>query len=127
MTNLSVKNSTQSISINGREIEFDVPVIDTIVLEDRVLVLLDSYYYSDNDPDAGRNVFAYDANGEFLWRIQDSGFTSVSNRDHVTEVPQGYTGIALENDGRITVNQPIGCEFDVDPETGEISNMVLGR
>ena len=54
MTNLDVTTLSQAVLINGNKIEFDVPLIDSIVLQDRVLVLLDSYYFPDDDADAGR-------------------------------------------------------------------------
>jgi hypothetical protein len=116
-----------ALEINGRRVEFEQPIEEYLELEDRVIILFEPMEEKEFDPDFGRNVFAFDETGKQLWRIQDSGFTIGSHRDDDTEVRAPYTGIGLEQDGRITVGQPIGCEFDVNPETGEISNMVLGK
>ena len=112
----------RALEIDGRLIEFSWRINTFVALEDKVIILFRTADFPEDDPESGRNIFAYDETGKELWRIQDSGFTAPRLEDD-TEVPQPYTGMGPEDDGRITVFQPIGCEFDLDPETGKISNM----
>ena len=115
------------LKINDRQVEFEQPIDEFLVLEDRVIILFEPSEEQEDDPDFGRNVFAFDETGEQLWRIQDSGFTIGSHRDDDSEVRAPYTGMGLKENGRIIVSQQIGCSFDVDSQTGKISNMVLGK
>jgi hypothetical protein len=116
----------RTLDINDRHVEFDFRIDEFLVLDDRVIILFKTSDFLENDPESGRNVFAFDETGKQLWRIQDSGFTAPRLADD-TEVPQPYTGMGPEDDGRIVVFQPIGCEFDLDPDTGKISNMTPMR
>lgn len=114
-----------TVVINDREITFDQRVVEILTLGNRVLVMLNGVDFPPDDPNKGRNIFAYDENGELLWRIEDSGFTAGGPGGKT--VKQGYTGMGPDEDGRFRVFQPIGCFYDVDLETGKISNPELTR
>ncbi len=114
-----------TVVVNGRKLIFEQRVSEVLTVDDRVLVRLNSFDFPADDSDAGRNVFAYDENGELLWRIEDSGFAAGGPGGK--PVKQGYTGMGPDEDGRFRVFQPIGCLYDVDLETGKISNPELTR
>ena len=117
----------RALEINGRHVDYAQRINQFLALEDRVIVRFAPSEELEDDPEFGRNIFAFDETGNQLWRIQDSGFTIGSHRDDDSEVRAPYTGMGQKDDGRITVSQQIGCEFDLDPKTGKMSNMVLGR
>ncbi len=103
-----------TVVIGGRKFKFDQRVQETLAVGDRVLVLLNGFDFAEDDPEGGRNVFAYDAGGKLLWRIEDAGFTALGKDGQ--EVPQGYTAIWME-ERELKADQPIGCECTIDIET----------
>ena len=120
------KVAERVMEINDRKVVFEYRIDEFVTLNDRVIIMFEFPDEMEDDPESGRNIFAYDETGKELWRIEDSGFTA-PGVDEETEVPQPYTGMGQREDGRITVFQPIGCEFDLDPETGKISNEVFTK
>lgn len=97
-----------------------------VTLDDRVIIMFEFPDEMEDDPESGRNIFAYDETGKELWRIEDSGIVGPGSEDE-TEVPWPYTGIGQEEDGRIIVGHPAGYDFDLDPETGKVSNAVFTK
>jgi hypothetical protein len=71
---------TNSIKIRGQRLEFPSEIMETKKLKDRYLIRISSYELDENDPDRGRNVFAYDKSGNLLWRIQDSQLKVLGSR-----------------------------------------------
>ncbi len=105
---------------------FDQRVDDFIVLDDRVIVELLTDDFADEDPLAGRNVVCLDNKGELLWRIQNAGVTRTTADGR--EIPDPFMGIGLDEDGKtIKVGIAMGVDFDLDPETGEITNPVFTK
>ena len=121
-----IKAAEQVLEINRRKVVFDQPIVDFLVHNDRVIVMFELADEMEDDPDFGRNIFAYDETGKELWRIEDSGIVGPGREDD-KEVPWSYTGMGQEADGRIIVSEPFGFEFDLDPETGKISNPVFTK
>ena len=121
------KTDDRTLQIDRATVRLEKRIQEFMTVKDRVLVMLNISDFPDDDPEAGRNIFAFDRTGRQLWRIEDAGYTALSSRDHKTEVPQGYTGMSLRPDGRVRVFQPIGCYFFVDLETGAISDMEIVR
>ncbi len=74
----------------------------------------------------GRNVIALDAGGKLLWRIPATG---VILRDpDGSEGPEAYFGLELEEDGKtINVGSATGWTYEIDPETGKLSNSTFQR
>ena len=110
----------KSINLNGRRLEFESEIMETHNLKDRFLVRINSYDLDENDADRGRNVFAYDKNGNFLWRIQDSGLKVLGSSDQ--EAPCGFTGLGFSPDGKFKVFHFCGFEYTLDLDTGELSD-----
>ena len=68
--NLQVsKFAPNVLLLAGNKISFDQEIVETVTLKDRVIVLLEPGDFPEDDPEGGRNVFAYDATGNLLWRI----------------------------------------------------------
>ena len=111
------QQDAHSVTIDGRVFRFEQRIQETLVFGDKAFVLLNGFDFPEDDPNGGRNVFAYGAGGELLWRIEDAEFTARGRDGEL--VPQGYTDIWIE-DGELKADQPIGCECTIDPETGKI-------
>ena len=110
--------SGKSLSINGREIEFDQRVEDMVVLADRVLIELRVSDFAVGDPLVGRNILAYDAEGKLLWRIPANGLMRPSRFGG--ETPEAYFGLWFdESDNKLKTTIPSGWTLELDPETGE--------
>lgn len=123
---MKVTVGKNSLVISGREVSFKEEVFESLQLPDRVIVLLNPADFADEDPFSGRNIVCLDEKGELLWRIEDAGVTR-STADG-REIPDPFTGIELNDDGKtIEVGIAAGVDFDLDPETGEISNPVFTK
>ena len=94
-------------------------VSEILKLPDRVLVMVNNYGAPETDPDFGRNIFAYDLEGNALWRVEDAR-VMVGGRT-VDKVSQGYTGLRQGKDGTIYA-WAMDWRHVLDPETGKISN-----
>ncbi len=122
---MKVTHSGKSLTINGRTLTFDQRVDEVVVLSDRVIVELLVDDFDEDDPLKGRNIIALDENGKMLWRIQDRGITRTTKDGR--EIPESYTGLGLEDDGVVRVSTPFGFDYDLDSETGGISNPVFDK
>ena len=98
------------------------PVRNVAELEDRVIVLMKGYEYPDDDPNRELNVVCYSKSGRFLWRIEDLGAMDPD----LGENP--FTSIRVDEvQGTIVVRYFEGLRYDLDPETGRLSNAVITR
>ena len=100
-------------------VNFEKEIDKVIPLSDRVIVVFDVLAFPEEDPDAGRNVFAFDRSGKEIWRIEDAE-VKVKGRT-VDKVSQGYTDIEHAEDGELFA-WVLEWRYDLDPETGKISN-----
>lgn len=107
------------LRIGERVVQFDRDIDEVLALEDRVIVVFDVLSFAEDDPDVGRNVFAYDAGGNELWRVEDARV--MVEGDTVEKVSQGYTELSETQDGTIHA-WAMDWRHDLDPETGKISN-----
>jgi len=61
-----------TVVINGKEIKFSIPIFprDSLIqLDDLIFIILNSYYAAQGTDDYCRNIYAYNNQGEFVWRI----------------------------------------------------------
>ena len=106
-----------TIIIASQKHTFVERIAQVLELGDRVVIRRVSSDSPYDDPECGRNVSAFGADGEIIWTIEDSGFTF--KLPNGREIPQGYTHIR-EGDGVIFAFQPIGWVGTIDLETGRI-------
>ena len=122
---MKVTKSGKTLTINGKKLVFDQRVDEAVTLEDRVIIHLRVDDFEVGDPLVGRNVIALDASGNLLWRIPATGYT-VRNRLGL-EVPEAFFGLELEEDHKtITIGTP-DTVYEIDPESGELSNATINR
>ncbi|MDP6805843.1 MAG: hypothetical protein QF902_11040 [Rhodospirillales bacterium] len=90
-----------------------------VTLEDRVIIRLLVGDFEIGDPLVGRNVLAFDKDGNMLWRIPTTG-VMVRDPDG-SEAPEAYFNLRLNSDGEtINIASP-DLTYDLDPETGKLS------
>ena len=125
MTDIEVEHAHNSITVNGNKKEFDGDVIDVLVSDQIVLVLIETYDLPPDHPYRGRNVFALDRNGDLIWQIEESGGKIEDKTGK--EVPESYMEIRKSAENHIRVFQISGYSYDVDSNTGRISNSDFSR
>ena len=111
------KISARSVRIGQTTVSFSMDVSEILKLPDRVLVMVNNYSAPETDPDFGRNIFAYDLEGNALWRVEDAR-VMVGGRT-VDKVSQGYTDLHRGDDGKIYA-WVLDHRHVLDPETGKI-------
>ena len=115
----------RSITIGSKPIELESAVYREVELDDRIVLLLDPDLYNDNDLRVGQNILCFDLKGELLWRVQSHGRRIPNAAGQM--VPEAYFGLWLEEGTMQLKCGAIQLNFDLDPDTGEISNMEWTR
>ncbi len=109
-----------TISVNGRSLEFPQSIEDTVELADRVLVLLNVSDFDDDDPLVGQNVVAIGAEGQVLWRIEPTG--GKRRNRHGDMVPVAYFNLWKDTEtGQVHVAIP-DVILELNPEDGTVAN-----
>ena len=122
---MTVSFEGKTLTIDDMDHEMEQPIRDTIELEDRIVVLLDDEAYPDGDPNEERNVLAVSKSGEMLWRIVRAPMRRGGEKS--TDM-NPYTGIWFRDDGKsVLVGDWGGCDYDLDTDTGEVSNAIFTR
>jgi len=119
---MTVEFRNNELILDNHTVELEQPVESVLELNDRVIILLESYNYPEDDPNRERNIVCYDKTGRFLWRIEDLGAMDPD----LGENP--FTDLELSEDqARIFVWEFEGLRHDLDPDTGRLSNAVITR
>ena len=100
---------------HGRRIDTDKRIEDVIDMGDKAIVVFYVNDYEMGDMMVGRNILAYDEDGNELWRVEDHGLRRRSER----RAPDAFFDIRLDQEGRLWGGTP-GVELMIDPETGKI-------
>jgi hypothetical protein len=120
---VSVTFHGDALNVDGREFRLEAEIETALEVNDRIYVLFNDETYRRGDWRARRNIIALRRDGTEIWRVGRSGdlFPDVDDED----VP--FTGMSLKSmdDGAVLeVWEPIGMLYDVNLETGELSNPV---
>ena len=108
-----------SVVIDGTRVDLQLPILESIVHDNLLILRLNDYSLSWDDPHIGRNVVAFMADGKQEWRIE--GFWwKVNFKDHTHKVPDSYSQIRIGEDGNFYAYQPIGFICEIDLKTGKI-------
>ena len=115
----------KTLTIDGTDHEMEQPVLKAIELEGRVIVQLDWETYPLGDRNGERNIIAVSKSGEMLWRIVRGPIRRGGEKGPDLNP---YTGMGYAEDGRTLMVYDVGgCEYDLDSDTGEVSNPVFSR
>lgn len=119
---MTVKQSgDNTLAVDESSLTFEWEIREFLDLGDKIIVRFAIDAFAEEDPDSGRNVFAYDRDGNELWRIQDAGVLASSSTLPKVEVPQGFTEMQQKEGGHIYV-WAVDWRYDLDPEAGKVSN-----
>jgi hypothetical protein len=123
---MSVTFHGDTLTVDGREFRLEAEIETAIEANDRIYVLFNDETYPEHDWRARRNVVALRRDGSEIWRIGTSEhlFPQVKRRS----LP--FMDLTLEFRGNETVLEvweAIGMLYDVDPDTGELSNPVQSK
>ena len=104
-----------SVFIANRSIGLPYPVGEVVECRDAIVVRV--------EPPAGvifnRNVFAFTAQGDLLWQIEES--------PHGTEKDKPYVGILVSQDGSLVVANWIGVDYLVNVKSGSITTKAFNK
>ncbi len=123
---MAVSFEDNRLTIGRETIELEQPIEDMVELHDRVIVVLDDEEYAPGDPTGDRNVVAVGRDSAMLWRIERSG--SIASGGPGRTSP--FVALEIENRGGgevVIVYDGMGACYDLDSETGKLSNPVLTK
>ncbi len=123
---MAVSFEDNRLTIDGNTVELEQPIEDMVERRDRVIVVLDDEEYAPGDPTGDRNVVAVDRNGTMLWRI----VPSMSPTPGEPGRTEPFIAVDIKNrDGeeKVVVYDGMGSRYDLDTETGKLSNPVLTK
>ena len=104
-----------SLFIGDRRLELPYPVEDVVECKGVIVVRI--------EPPAGvifnRNVFAFTAQGDSLWQIEES--------PHGTEKDKPYVGILLSQEGSLVVANWIGVDYLVNIQSGSVTAKAFNK
>lgn len=122
---MKVSFDGSAITIDGRPFDLEGPILQCLVLHDRIIVVFRPDAYSPNDNRCEENVIAIESGGQCLWRIERSKVRIPSGTGQQLASP--YTGVRLNDAGKVEVYEWSGYRHDLNIGTGQISNMVFVR
>jgi hypothetical protein len=107
-------------------LEFPQRISEAVQLSDRVVLLLDEEDFEEGDEMVGRNVLCIGETGDVLWRIVPAS-AKATEHDPEWAAPEPYDDVWQDPETeKLKVRVP-DITFDLDPETGEISNLHYER
>lgn len=106
---VKLRVANNRVEWDGSHLNFDVPVLEAIRLEDRIVVIHDYMAYPLGLP--APNLVAYSLNGERLWTADNLGGTSPTD---------AYVGF-MEEEPLIVWNYDC-FRCTIDPQTGKLLN-----
>ena len=109
------KVDEKTLLIGGKEVKFGQSVKEILDLGDRLVVRLYVDDFEVGDMMVGRNIVAFDEDGNELWRVEDHGL----RRPGAPDVPDAFFDIHVDEDGRLWGGTP-GIYLGIDLGTGKI-------
>lgn len=101
------------IKFKSGSVKAKYPVIDACEINGQILVVYDYMSFPKNSP--ARNLFAYDADGNELWRAEDIGLGGTD----------AYTNVISES--RLTVGNFAGYSVTIESNTGQVLSKVFTK
>ncbi len=109
------KVDEKTLLIGGKKVNFGQSVKEVLDLGDRLVVRLYVDDFEVGDMMVGRNIVAFDEDGNELWRVEDHGL----RRPGAPDVPDAFFDIHVDEEGRLWGGTP-GIYLGIDLETGKI-------
>lgn len=114
------------LAVTEGEVTLEAPIRDVIALGDRQIVLFADEKYEKGDPNAVRNIVAVDDRGEIIWRVESSG--PVTNTPNDPDTPfVGWEWKTIDGKKKLVVYEMIGMCYELDTNTGKLSNPKISK
>ncbi len=124
MLHVTYSDEGRTLKIGNRNIQIPdfCRIYDVAAFDDRAVVILDVYDCPYDFPNRARNVVAFDAEGNLLWRIEPMKvtFTGRDGKEHAYP----YSELGKGRDGTLWAASPVGFAWQVDLATGHTSNPI---
>ena len=121
----NVKHDGKKIIIESTEGTFEKlfrdAIKETLAHENRILVVLNYMDYSKTL--GNRNIFCLNERAEALWQIQNPDDSRTDGKQ--TDSP--FVGMHITKDGRLRATSWCSYAYDVDMETGKLSNATFTK
>lgn len=104
--------------INSKAIKFEFPLLNAIVLADKVVVALDV----PDDSDMLDNIIAFDFNGQPVWKVQ-----AVNEKYPEIKNNSPFVGISKNDNGNVSASNYFGLNFEISAKDGKILSKNIGR
>ncbi|WP_294449507.1 hypothetical protein [uncultured Ruminococcus sp.] len=113
----NIKIHENALYINDELVTFDFNIDTLIIMDTKIIVLLDIPYDS-NELD---NIYAVDFKGKIIWRVEKAAKKYPKLRH------DPYVGISML-DEKLLARQFYGQRYIIDPDTGKlIERYTVGR
>ncbi len=123
---MTVSFDENRLTIDGKTVELEKPIYTIKEISDRVIVVFDEEDYAAEDPNGDRNVIAVDRNGAMLWRIQNS--VSPTRGRPGRTIPFSGVGVRQKEEVDMLIGyDAAGMCYEIDPETGKLSNPRISK
>ena len=123
---MTVSFEDNRLTIDGSTVELEKPIKNLIERRDQVIVVFRYGAYEVDDSERDRNVIAVDHRGTMQWRIERS--MSSTPAEPGRTAPFVGVDIRQRNEEEALVAYDImGSCYDLDSETGKLSNPVLTK
>ncbi len=123
---MAVSFEDNRLTIDGSTVELEKPIKNLIERRDQVIIVFRYGAYEVDDSERDRNVIAVDHRGTMQWRIERS--MSSTPAEPGRTAPFVGVDIRQRNEEEALVAYDImGSCYDLDSETGKLSNPVLTK
>lgn len=113
----NIKIHENALYINDELVTFDFNIDTLIIMDTKIIVLLDIPY----DSSELDNIYAVDLKGKIIWRVEKAA-KKYSKLRH-----DPYVGISMLDD-KLLARQFYGQRYIIDPDTGKlIERYTVGR
>ncbi len=106
------------LNIDDKSISFDLNIYNAIVLDDKVVVMLDV----PNENPMLDNIIAFDFTGQFLWTVQP-----FKERFPEIKMTTPYVGMFKRDDGNINATNFYGICVEISAKDGKILSKATSR
>ncbi|MCG8542646.1 MAG: hypothetical protein MJE12_00415 [Alphaproteobacteria bacterium] len=125
---MKIRIDGEVLEMDGTKVEMEVPILKVDQFESLFLVRLDDRAFDVGDPNAERNIVALDSNGTLRWRIQKTPSAPLNaDGQHAWNAFVGVDTNTGNQDRLIEAYDRTGSCWNVNPETGEISDPIFAR
>jgi len=123
---MAVSHRENNLKIDGRKFKFDDLIQKIVEYPDRIIILFGYENFESEQQFAGRNLIAVGRDGNILWRVADSNELFPDSETSI-EPFVGFGKTKINDREALVAYQMFGMCYEVDPQTGALSNPRVSR